>query len=101
MSWEDEVVRNMNTGSQGSGPDRRGHVVKMAVAGGLMAVCFGLFATGLLGARKIAPPQKTKDKAEAAKKLAATTGPEMGALILGSVSGVWFLFLLMRLRRFD
>ena len=101
MSWEDDVVRRMKAETPDSGPDKRGHILKMAAAGGIMAVCFGLFAMGLLGERKPAPLPKVKGKAEAAKKLAATTGPEMGALILGSVSGVWFLFLLMRLRRFD
>ena len=105
MSWEDDVVRRANLGS-GVGPDRRGHFVKMGAAGGLMLACFGLFACGILGGKAAADragtaPGRTRDKSEAAKKLAVVSGPEVLALLVGSASGVYFVFLLLRLRRFD
>ena len=106
MSYEDDLVRRMAAESGGGGSDRRGHVVKMAGSGGLMLLCFSLFAFGLLGGKGAALRErgtqtKTMSRTEAAKKLAAVTGPEVAALLLGSTSGVYFLFLLLRLRRFD
>ena len=106
MSYEDDLVRRMASESGGGGTDRRGHFVKMAGSGGLMLLCFCLFAFGLLGGKGAAlrgggTQVKARSRTEAVKKLAAVSGPEVAALLLGSASGVYFLFLLLRLRRFD
>ena len=104
MTWEEDAIRRMQAESGGGRPDRRGHYVKMGGAFLVMAACFGLFAAGVLGRRgaeirKEAPA--VKGKAQAAKALAKVSGPEMGALVLGGVAGIYFAFLLLRLRRFD
>ena len=105
MSWEDDVVRRANLGS-GEGPDRRGHFVKMGAAGVLMLVCFGLFACGILGGKAAsgragASLDQAKNKTEAAQRIAVVSGPAVITLLLGSASGIYFAFLLLRLNRFD
>ena len=82
------------------------NAVRMLLGLGVMLLCFCLFAFGLLGGKGAAlrgggTQVKARSRTEAAKKLAAVSGPEVAALLLGSASGVYFLFLLLRLRRFD
>ena len=101
MSYEDEVIRKLR--SQGD-PDRlrRRHYLKMGLAGGMTGVCFGLFALGVLGeGRTSRAGLKASSKEEAVKRLAAVSGPELGALALGGVSAIWLLVLTLRLHRLE
>ena len=113
MSYEDELIRRLQKESAGvrSASARRSHLIKMSVAGGLCALCLGLFAFQVLGGDRgraeIARIRSEKlagrpaDPQKAFKALALSSGPQMLALAVGGAAGVWFLFLLMRLRRFD
>lgn len=117
MSYEDELVSRLQRENAGVKADlaRRAHTLKMGGAGLVMAVCFGLFATGILGgkekaeqARALAEASdagrkegKKVDPATAGKRLAAVSGPEITAMLLGAASALYFMVLLMRLRRLD
>jgi hypothetical protein len=113
MSYEDDLVRRLqqeNTGVR-SEAARKGHLLKMGIAGGLCVLCLGLFAFGVLdgdrGKEQMLRLQEQQhagrpvDKRKSVEMLAVSSGPELAAVTVGAVSGVWFLFLLMRLRRFD
>ena len=113
MSYEDDLIRRIRQESSGvrSEAARRTHLFKMAIAGGVCALCLGLFAFRVLDgedrkaqfkqleqARNAGRPVEPRKTVEA---LAVASGPELAAVTVGAVSGLWFLFLLMRLRRFD
>ncbi len=103
MNFEDEVVRKLQ---QQGDPEllRRRHYLKMGVAGGVMAVCFGLFAVGILGGKQAvdrAPVKGHTTKTDAVRLLTKVSGPEMGALVLGGVSAIWLLVLTLRLHHLE
>ncbi len=113
MSYEDDLIRRIRQEDAGVRSDaaRKGHLLKMGIAGGLTALSLGLFACGALngerGKAQVTHLQEEKrsghkvDPRKSAQALAWSSGPELLALTVGGVSGVWFLYLLMRLRRFD
>ncbi len=103
MSYEEEVIRKLQ---QQGDPDlrRRRHYLKMAVAGGVMAACFGLFAVGILGGKQAvdrAPLKGRASRPDAVRLLAKVSGPELGTLVLGGASAIWLLVLTLRLRRLE
>lgn len=103
MNHEDEIIRKLQR--QGD-PDlrRRRHYLKMGVAGGVMGICFGLFAVGVLGGKQAvdrAPVKLHASRPDAVRRLAKVSGPELGALALGGVSAIWLLVLMLRLHRLE
>jgi hypothetical protein len=103
MKYEDEIIRKVQ---QEGDPElrRRRHYLKMGVAGGVMGICFGLFAVGVLGGKQAvarAPVKGRASRPDAVRFLAKVSGPEMGALVLGGVSAIWLLVLTLRLHRLE
>jgi len=113
VSYEDDLVRRIRQESSGARSEaaRKAHLLKMGFAGAIVVICLGLFAFEVLsGVRGKGQLDRLKQQQRAGRAPAPreagwtmlmATGPEMAALGVGSLSGIWFLFLLMRLRRFD
>lgn len=104
MSHEEEILKRLRQeGRLGRARDpRKTHLAMMAVAGAVACACFGLFACGVLGVGEEegqALRDARVDRREALRLLASVTGPEIGALVLGTAASGGLLVLVLRLRQ--
>ena len=97
---EEEILRRAGIGTPSGAPDPRVHYLKMGAAALVMLLSFGLFACGILGGKQVEDRVKAvKVSGPATARAAQVSGPEMTALVAGCAASVYFLFLVLRLRR--